>query len=77
MKFSQPSPASGRPRWATVTSTISLESTYLSKYSMPKTPAPGSYEAESIFEKSRKSGKGFGFGSGRNEMKATAFIKKN
>lgn len=44
---------------------------------MPKTPAPGSYEAESVFEKSRKSGKGFGFGSGRSEMKATAFIKKN
>lgn len=35
---------------------------------MPKTPAPGAYEPESVFEAARKKNKGFGFGSGRGEM---------
>lgn len=44
---------------------------------MPKTPAPGAYEAQGTFERSASKNKGFGFGSGRGEMEATGLIKKN
>ena len=44
---------------------------------MPKTPAPGSYQAGGLFIESKNKNKGFGFGSGRGQMEATGLIKKN
>lgn len=43
---------------------------------MPKTPAPGTYESETLFETSKRKNKGTGFGSGRGEMESTGFLKK-
>lgn len=56
---------------------ISLKSKQLAIISMPKTPAPGSYESNDLFERNSKKNKGFGFGSGRGEMEKTGFIPQN